>query len=223
MLKKVVWMVAAATIVAAPSVFAQEHRGEVGFDIGWTFSDGVDGQGVHALDGNIYDRVDPKDSAKWGLHGGGYIGPNAEVGFMYSQQLSTLELGGTNTREVGDLKISNYHGYFGYNFFEPDVKVRPYLFGGLGATTFGEVEYTRFNNVQGTIGSETQFSTTWGAGVKMFAGPNFGIKVGAQWTPTYIKSDSAGWWCDPYWGCYVVGDAKYANQFDFTGGVTIRF
>jgi hypothetical protein len=32
----------------------------------------------------------------------------------------------------------------------------------------------------------------------MFAGPNFGIKVGAQFTPTYIKSDSAGWWCDPY-------------------------
>jgi hypothetical protein len=41
---------------------------------------------------------------------GGYIGPNAEVGFMYSQQLSTLQLGGTNTRDVGDLKISNYHG-----------------------------------------------------------------------------------------------------------------
>ena len=223
MLKKVVWMAAAATILAAPSVFAQEHRGEVGVNLGWTFSDGVDGQGVRALDGNIYDRVDPKDSFKWGLNGGVYVGPNAEVGFMFSQQLSKLELGGTSTKEVGDLKISNYHAYFGYNFFEPDVKVRPYLFGGLGATNFGSVDYTRFNNVQGTIASETQFSTTWGAGVKMFASPNFGIKVGAQWTPTYIKSDSAGWWCDPYWGCYVVGDAKYANQFDITGGVTFRF
>ena len=70
MLKKVVWMVAAATIVAAPSVFAQEHRGEVGVNLGWTFSDGVDGQGVRALDGNVYDRVDPKDSSKWGLNGG---------------------------------------------------------------------------------------------------------------------------------------------------------
>jgi len=223
MFKKVVWMAAAATILAAPSVFAQEHRGEVGVDLGWTFSDGVDGQPVRALDGNTYDRVDPKDSFKWGLHGGAYIGPNAEVGFMFSQQLSTLQLGGTNTRDVGDMTISNYHAYFGYNFFDPEVKVRPYLFGGLGATNFGEVPYTRFNGVQGTVGAETQFSTTWGAGVKMFASPNFGIKVGAQWTPTYIKSDSAGWWCDPYWGCYVVGDAKYANQFDFTGGVTFRF
>ena len=50
-----------------------------------------------------------------------------------------------------------------------------------------------------------------------------GIRAGLQWTPTYIKSDSEGWWCDPYWGCYTVADAKYANQFQFNGGVTIRF
>ena len=103
------------------------------------------------------------------------------------------------------------------------MKVRPYLFGGLGATNFGSSTTPGSTTCRAPSASETQFSTTWGAGVKMFAGPNFGIKVGAQWTPTYIKSDSAGWWCDPYWGCYVVGDAKYANQFDFTGGVTFRF
>jgi len=71
--------------------------------------------------------------------------------------------------------------------------------------------------------SETQFSTTWGAGVKIFPSPNVGVRFGAQWTPTYIKTDAAGYWCDPYWGCYVVGDAQYANQFQFNGGLTIRF
>jgi len=44
-----------------------------------------------------------------------------------------------------------------------------------------------------------------------------------RWTPTYIKSDAAGWWCDPYWGCYLVGNAQYSNQFDINGGVTFRF
>jgi len=24
-------------------------------------------------------------------------------------------------------------------------------------------------------------------------------------------------------GCYVVGDAQYSNQFEFTGGLTFRF
>jgi hypothetical protein len=32
-----------------------------------------------------------------------------------------------------------------------------------------------------------------------------------------------GWWCDPYWGCYLVGNSQYSNQFQFTGGVTVRF
>jgi hypothetical protein len=44
-----------------------------------------------------------------------------------------------------------------------------------------------------------------------------------RWVPTYIKSDAAGWWCDPFWGCYVVGSAQYANQLDFSGGITLRF
>ena len=62
-----------------------------------------------------------------------------------------------------------------------------------------------------------------GAGVKVNASRNVGLKLGLQWTPTYIKSDAAGWWCDPYWGCYVMGDAQYSNQFEFVGGVTFRF
>jgi hypothetical protein len=44
-----------------------------------------------------------------------------------------------------------------------------------------------------------------------------------RWTPTYIKSDAEGWWCDPYWGCYVVGDAQYSNQFELSGGIVLRF
>ena len=75
----------------------------------------------------------------------------------------------------------------------------------------------------GETGGETQFSTTWGAGVKLFPAPNFGVRFGMQWTPTYIKSDPGGYWCDPYWGCYMVGDAQYSHQFQFNGGVTFRF
>ena len=55
-------------------------------------------------------------------------------------------------------------------------------------------------------------------------GGNFGIRLEARWTPTYIKSDAAGYWCDPYWGCYgVLEDPQYADQFQFGGGVTLRF
>ena len=53
--------------------------------------------------------------------------------------------------------------------------------------------------------------------------PKFGIRLEARWTPTYIKSDSEGWWCHPYWVNPVGSDAQYANQFELSGGITLRF
>jgi len=44
----------------------------------------------------------------------------------------------------------------------------------------------------------------------------------ARFTPAYIKSDPAGYWCG-FYGCYVVGDAQYANQFELSGGLSLRF
>lgn len=207
-------------------VIAQQPKAEVSVLFGWSFSDGVSGDPVVTGDGEIFDRIDPKDSFKWALMGGALLGDegHAEVGFMWGQQLSKLTAGGTTTREIGDMTISNYHGYFGYNFLDHTAKVRPYLFGGLGATSFGSVDYTRVSTGQsGTINGETQFSTTWGAGAKFYASPHVGARIGLQWTPTYIKSDAAGWWCDPWYGCYLVGDPQYANQFEINGGVVFRF
>jgi opacity protein-like surface antigen len=120
------------------------------------------------------------------------------------------------------MSVNNYHGYAAYNFGESDAKVRPYLLGGLGATHYNAVDFTVGNTTRETEGNY-QFSTTWGAGVKIYPTERVGLKLGARWTPTYIKSDTTGWWCDPYWGCFVTSDAQFSNQFAFTGGVTIRF
>jgi opacity protein-like surface antigen len=95
--------------------------------------------------------------------------------------------------------------------------------GGLGMTRYGDVSWTQTGGVQKSVEGNSQFSTTWGAGLKVNASPNVGMKFGIQWTPTYIKSDAAGWWCDPWWGCYVIGDAQYSNQFEFVGGISFRF
>jgi opacity protein-like surface antigen len=222
-MRKGVALLAASLLLSAAPAWAQTKRVEVSGVIGWTFSDGVSGDPFRALDGNTYDRLDPKDSFNWGLLFGINASDNVEVGFMFNQQMSTLQAGGTATTDVGDMKVNGYHGYFAYNFGDPEGKLRPYVLGGIGATNYGSVSFTRVNGVTGETASHTQFSTTWGAGVKFFASPNVGARFGVRWTPTYIKSDSEGWWCDPYWGCYVVGSAQYSNQFDFSGGVTFRF
>ena len=225
MSRKILGMAALAVALLAQPAFAQDQRVEIGVTFGWAFNDGVDTEdSVLGPDGNIYNRVDPKDALKWGISGGGYLTEGAEIGFMFSQQNTTLLIDGTQEVEVGDLSLSNYHGYFAYNFGYAEAKARPYAFFGLGATHFGEVEYTRLiGGGRGTIGGETQFSTTWGAGVKFFPSPSFGVRAGVQWTPTYIRSDAGGYWCDPYWGCYLTGDAKYSNQWDLGGGIVFRF
>jgi hypothetical protein len=28
---------------------------------------------------------------------------------------------------------------------------------------------------------------------------------------------------DPYWGCSTVAESEYSNQFELSGGITLRF
>jgi len=213
----------ALAALAAPGAWAQDHRAEIGVMAGWTFSDGVTGDSIRAGDGNLYNSIEPKDAFSYQLDLGFFVTENWEVGGLFSQQKSKMVIGGTAARELGDWSVNNYHGVLTYNFGESGAKARPYLLLGAGVTQYGSVSFTGVGGVAREIGGETQFSTTWGAGVKVYPGKNVGLKLGVRWTPTYIKSDQAGWWCDPYWGCYVVGDAQYSNQWEFQGGLSFRF
>jgi len=222
LLKRIVVVTGFMIAAIVTPISAQQPKVEVSGLVGWTFSDGVSGDTIRAGDGNLYDRVDPKDSVSLGFGVGVNVTDNAEVGFLYGYQPTKLQLGGTADREVGDFKISTYHGYFAYNAGAPDAKVRPFVYGGFGATNFGSIDVT-VAGVNRSIGGETQFSTTWGGGVKVFPSKHVGFRGALKFTPTYIKTDEGGWWCDPYWGCYIVGNAQYSNQFEFSGGVTLRF
>jgi opacity protein-like surface antigen len=208
---------------AAATASAQEPKVELGVTAGWTFSDGVGGASAVVVPGvGTFDRIDPKDAFSWGIRLGFMMTENVEVGGLFNEQSTSLELGGTTAVKLGDEKLYNYHGYIAYNFGDPRSKARPYFLGGLGATQFGSVA-VNVAGQQHDIGGTTKFSTTWALGVKLNPGPRVGIRLEGRWTPTYIKSDAAGWWCDPYWGCYVVGNAQYANQFELSGGLTLRF
>ena len=222
MFRKVMTIAAVLVTMSATSAMAQS-RVNVAIFGGYTFSDGVTGNSFKAGDGNTYNGVDVKDSANWGFSFGVNATPNVEVGFLFGQQMSTLNLTGTATREVGDLTINSYFPYLAYNMGDEDAKARPYILFGVGATNYGSVNYTKADGKAASTGGNTQFAGTIGAGVRVFPSPKVGVQFGMQWTPTYIKSDAEGWWCDPWWGCYVVGDAQYSNQFEFVGGITFRF
>jgi hypothetical protein len=223
MLKKVLLGATLCLAIGATTASAQTPRISITGLFGYTFADGVSGDGILAGDGNIYNRIDPQDSVHFGFSGGVFVNPQTEIGFLWRRQMTKLDVSGTNTRTLGDQNIDNYHGYFAYYFGDPDARVNPYFLGGFGATHFSSVDFSGIAGTPRSTLSVTQFSTVWGAGLRLNANEHFGFKVGFNWTPAYIKSDATGWWCDPYWGCYVVGNAQYANQFELMGGVTFRF
>lgn len=202
------------------SAWAQS-RVEVSGLIGYTLSEGVVIDPI-AVPGAVYDSVDLASGFAFGLTVGVFVTENAEVEFMWTRQDSKLNVAGTSDLTLTGSNISTYHGNFVYNWGDEDAKLRPFLFGGLGATSYG------FDAVGGfDVDGDTRFSTTWGGGVKAYPGRNVGVKLMGRWTPTYIKTDPGGVWCSPYWywpgGCFVVGDVDYSNQFELTGGVTFRF
>ena len=178
MFKQGVMATAFVVVIGAVPALAQTNRAEVGFTLGWVFSDGVTTDDPIRANGQLYDQVDPKDSFAWGFNVGVPVSPNLEVGFLFGQQMSALVADGTAKTEAGDMTVSTYHGYVGYNFLESDAILRPYLLFGLGATSYGSVDYTRIGGATGQIGGFTQFSTTWGAGVKGFISDSLSWKGG---------------------------------------------
>ena len=220
-------VIMALTFLTGSMASAQEKRLQIAGLAGWTFSDGVSGGAEGTL--GDFTRIDPKDSFSWGLRLGYMVNDHLEIGGLFDTQQSKLELTGTlvatptsTTNDVGDWKLHNYHGFVAYHLGDPGSHVRPYFLGGLGATQYGSIDV----NVAGatrSIGGNTKFSSTWALGLKAYGHGAVGFQLEARWTPTYIKSDSEGVWCDPYWGCYTVGSAQYSNQYQVAGGITLRF
>ena len=211
----------AAWLAAAPGL-AQEARLEIASLAGWTWSDGVTGAAVTVPGAGSFSGIEPGDAFSWGVSAGYLLSDAVSLELQYDRQESQLAVFGTADLVVGEMAVENYHFLIAYHFGARQARVRPFVFGGLGATRYGELAWSAAEKPR-TIGGDTRFSTTWGAGVKLWVARSVGIRLQGRWTPTYIKSDSAGWWCDPYWGCYVVGDPQYSNQFEFAGGLVIRF
>lgn len=210
--------------LAFASTAAAQGRVEISGWGGYTLSEGIN-VNPNTAAGILVREVNPTSGPSYGVSFNVAVDDdgNMMVGFLWDQQESNLELkgtGGLGKTNVADLKVRNYHGIFTYNFGDSRDAMRPYIMGGLGVT-----QYSPGDIMNISIDGSTKFSSTWGGGVKFFASDNIGINVGARWTPTYIKSDPGGIWCSPYWagGCWQLSDPDYANQLEFTGGVTFRF
>ncbi len=200
---------------------AQENRFEVNGTVAYSFSNGID-ISPQDLDGNVIDRISPTSAFSFDVGLDFFLSENWALGFNWGQQRGKLRGRVRNDADIDftDMNVNNYHGIFTYNFGEEDSGIRPYMFGGLGAT-----QYSPGDIAGNSVSSRTRFSTTWGGGVKFFVSDHVGFKGGVRWTPTYITSTPGGMWCSPYWPwyCWVVSNDHFSHQFEMGGGIIARF
>ena len=98
MLRKTVLTLALASAFSASAAWAQDSRVEISGTAGWTFSDGVSG-GTTTVNGEDFSRIDPKDAFSWGARIGFFATPNVEIGALFSQQATSLEISGLRPRQ----------------------------------------------------------------------------------------------------------------------------
>jgi hypothetical protein len=210
MARRVLWFGIVLVFAASP---AWAQRVEISGSAGYTASEGIEVDPASVASG-LFDEINPTSGGSFNFTFGFFATERFEIEFLWSRQTGQLEAAGIDKIDITDMNTDNYHANFVYNWGSVDSPIRPFIFGGLGATVY---------SFEGAFeGGETQFSTTFGGGVKAYFTPNVGIRATGRYTPTYIRSDSEGIWCDPFY-CWVIADPHYANQFEISGGITLRF
>ncbi len=129
---------------------------------------------------------------------------------LWTQQQSALE-GGTATSGAFDfftMTVRQLQGNVLYEFGAREAKVRPFVFGGIGATFFSAAD----------LQSETKLSFDGGAGLNYFAWRRIGLRAHGRFKPTALDDKSAGDFCDPFGFCQ-----SSLSQVEFAAGAVVRF
>jgi len=200
---------------------------EVGATFGYTFSEGVSITPRPVL-GVIYDGLGVDSGKTAGFTFGVYLSEQSQVEFLWNRQFSSFSAGNpAPSVQLADVNVDNFFGNFVYNWGVREAKVRPFMLIGIGATHYAPgapIAIAAPVTGQSAIDSATKFAWTLGGGVKVYPAEHVGLRLNARWTPTYIKSDAEGLWCDPFYPtCWVLSEADYSNQFSINGGITLRF
>ena len=181
-------MAAVAVLVSVGPAAAQKV--EVSGLVGWTLSDGVEG------DAGPRRRRQPVRPGR--PEGFGVVGPRGRLQ-RHRQHRSRVPV-----RPAAELAEDQRHGHARPRRFDdqhlsplrrlqcrsPGRARAPVPADRLRRDQLRQRRVHPRQRRDAETGSETQFSTTWGLGVKVFGGSNVGFRAGMQWTPTYIKSDS---------------------------------
>ena len=184
----------------APSVWAQKT--ELALLGGMTSSAGIEKKAIEIKDLKLASGLSLGGAVTrfFSTHVG------AEISFAHQQSALTLTTA-TDEADLLDVGIGQLYGSFVYQFGADGARLRPFLFGGLGAT-FLSSPY---------LESETKLAWSAGAGLRWFPSKQAGLRLHLRYNPTRLN-DASSDVCDPFGFCQ---DAL--KQVEIMGGLILRF
>ena len=144
------------------------------------------------------------------------ITENSQFDFMWNRNNTSYDAHNVLTNSyfhAYDSDIDQFQFGTLYMFRNSEVKLRPYIVGGLG--------FTHDSNSNSTP-NRTEFSWSIGGGVKYYASRHVGFRADVRYFPTYGSSSNATY-CDPFFGCYTTRVSNYLNRANVVGGIIFKF
>lgn len=155
------------------------------------------------------DGVDIAGGFTWSFQAGRFLSPNLGVEAVWSEQFSAYRLEAAGgSAELYSISASHLHGNVVYQFGAADARLRPFVFGGGGATFFRARD----------IATESKFSFGLGGGVKYFPWRTIGFRGHVRYKPTMLDDEDAGDFCDAFGFCQ-----SSLQQFEMMAGAVVRF
>ena len=201
MSRAVAFVVAIALLVASGPARAQSW--EVSGLAAYTPSAGLESRAPELS------ALDIGGGFTWGLQVGRLFTPRWGVEVLWTEQSSALTVETeAGSADLFTMSIGHLHGDVLYHLGSTDARLRPFVFGGLGATRFSADD----------LDSETKFSFGLGAGIKYFRWDAIGIRAHVRYKPTMLNDEDEADFCDPFGFCQGT-----LQQIEFAGGAVIRF
>ena len=194
-------LLAIAVGLAAAPAWAQYT--EVGAALGYTTPGDIDRKAPQ------FQELAIEGSFTVGLQGARFFNPHVGLEVTWTRQHSAVSLtNNAGSAELFDVHADQVQASFAYQLGGEDATLQPFVLAGIGATFFGADEPE----------DETKLAPLLAAGLKWFPyGSGWGVRVEARYSPTHLD-DSGSDFCDPFGFCQ-----SWLQQFQFLGGVTLRF
>ncbi len=153
-------------------------------------------------------EVNIRGGFTWGVQGARFFTPRWGAEVVWMQQASALEVGtSAGTADLFSITLAQLHANLVYQFGADGERLRPFVFGGAGATFLSADD----------LETATKASFGLGGGLKYFPWATVGVRGQIRYKPTWLDDDVEGV-CDPLGFCQA-----WLQPIELGVAVVIRF